>query len=102
MLMMRTFLEENGRVCSAAMTDEQREEKNRKRRESYKRKKCYPNNKENEPGLHLLEWTCQSDLVHTNYFKLSRMNLVFKLLQLVIPMLPTPAILLSYMKITLV
>jgi len=49
MLMMRTFLEENGRVCSAAMTDEQREEKNRKRRESYKRKKCYPNNKENEP-----------------------------------------------------
>jgi hypothetical protein len=25
------------------MTDEQREEKNRKRREEYKRKKCHPN-----------------------------------------------------------
>ncbi|RLN12681.1 hypothetical protein C2845_PM09G09960 [Panicum miliaceum] len=31
------------------MTAEQREEKNRKRREDYKRKKCDPNNKENDP-----------------------------------------------------
>jgi len=35
------------------MTDEQKEEKNRKRREAYKRKKCHAHNKENDPGLHL-------------------------------------------------
>ena len=34
------------------MTDEQKEEKNRKRREAYKRKKCHAH-KENDPGLHL-------------------------------------------------
>jgi hypothetical protein len=34
------------------MTDEQREEKNRK---AYKRKKCHAHNKENKPGLHMFE-----------------------------------------------
>jgi len=34
------------------MTDEQREEKNRKRREAYRRKKSYAN-KENEPGCNI-------------------------------------------------
>ena len=42
------------KVCAASMTDEQREEKNRKWREAYKRKKCHAH-KENMPGLHVLE-----------------------------------------------
>ncbi|KAG2613495.1 hypothetical protein PVAP13_4KG355000 [Panicum virgatum] len=36
------------------MTDEQREEKNRKWREAYKRKKCHAHNKENMPDSALL------------------------------------------------
>ena len=44
------------------MTDEQREEKNRKRREAYRRKKSYEN-KENEPGLTLLDPNWHFDLV---------------------------------------
>ena len=43
------------KVCAASMTDEQREEKNRKRREAYKRKKSHALNKENDPGLHIFE-----------------------------------------------
>ena len=39
------------------MTDEQREEKNRKRREAYKRKKSHALNKENDQGLHIFELT---------------------------------------------
>ena len=64
-------------VCAALMTDNQKEEKNRKRREAYqrgkvsaalltdeqreenrkayKRKKCHAHNKENKPGLHMFE-----------------------------------------------
>ncbi|XP_039843457.1 uncharacterized protein LOC120703431 isoform X5 [Panicum virgatum] len=37
------------KVCAASMTDEQREEKNRKWREAYKRKKCHAHKKENMP-----------------------------------------------------
>ena len=43
------------KVCAASMTDEQREEKNRKWREAYKRKKCHAHNKENMPGLHMFK-----------------------------------------------
>jgi len=50
------------RTRCAAMTDEQREEKNRKRREAYRRKKSYAN-KENEPGLTLLDPNWRFDLV---------------------------------------
>ena len=38
------------KISAPSMTDEQREEKNRKRREAYKRKKSHALNKENEPG----------------------------------------------------
>lgn len=81
---VRVFRRKQDRLRAAAVTNEQREEKNRKHRESYNKRKCYANDKENVPGLHLLEWTC------------------LKLLQLEIPMLPTPALFLSYLKITLV
>ncbi|XP_039850821.1 uncharacterized protein LOC120709301 isoform X2 [Panicum virgatum] len=43
---------ERQRTRCAAMTDEQREEKNRKRREAYRRKKSCAN-KENEPGCNI-------------------------------------------------
>jgi len=43
------------RVRRAAMTDEQRDEKNRKRREAYKRKKNNAN-KENEPGCNIQDF----------------------------------------------
>jgi len=46
---------ERDRARAALMTDEQKEEKNRKRREAYKRKKCHAHNKENDPGSALLE-----------------------------------------------
>lgn len=39
------------------MTDEQMEEKNRKRREAYKRKKSHALNKENDLGLHMFDLT---------------------------------------------
>ena len=42
------------KVCAPPMTDEQREEKNRKWREAYKRKKCHAH-KENMPGLHMFK-----------------------------------------------
>ncbi|RLN25526.1 hypothetical protein C2845_PM07G28250 [Panicum miliaceum] len=45
----RVLRRERDRARAAAMTDEQREEKNRKRRESYKKRKCDANNKENVP-----------------------------------------------------
>ncbi|KAG2590500.1 hypothetical protein PVAP13_5NG406300 [Panicum virgatum] len=41
------------------MTDEQREEKNRKRREAYKRKQCHAHNKEN-----LTNMVHQMNMVH--------------------------------------
>ncbi|XP_039800322.1 uncharacterized protein LOC120664982 [Panicum virgatum] len=40
---------ERDRARAALMTDEQKEEKNRKRHEAYKRKKCHAQNKENDP-----------------------------------------------------
>ena len=43
---------QRGKVSAALLTDEQREEKNRK---AYKRKKCHAHNKENKPGLHMFE-----------------------------------------------
>ena len=46
---------QRGKVSAALLTDEQREEKNRKRREAYKRKKSHALNKENDPGLHIFE-----------------------------------------------
>jgi len=49
--------EKNRKLREASMTDEQREEKNRKRREAYKRKKCQSHNKENDPGLIMIELT---------------------------------------------
>ncbi|PUZ75904.1 hypothetical protein GQ55_1G247600 [Panicum hallii var. hallii] len=51
----RDLRRERERVCYASMISEQREERNRKRREAYKRKKCDANNKENDLGLPLLE-----------------------------------------------
>ncbi|RLN42223.1 hypothetical protein C2845_PM01G14800 [Panicum miliaceum] len=45
----RRHRRERERFLSASMTDEQREEKNRKRREAYKRNKCQSQNKENDP-----------------------------------------------------
>jgi hypothetical protein len=43
------------RIRSAAMTDEQRNERNKKRREaSYKRKKDNIHNKENVPGWYII------------------------------------------------
>jgi hypothetical protein len=47
----RHLRRERDRFRAASMTDEQREEKNRKRREEYKRKKCHPNNKKNDPRI---------------------------------------------------
>ena len=49
----RHLRRERGRVRAALMTDEQREEINRKRREAYKMKKSHAQNKENDPGLNL-------------------------------------------------
>ncbi|PVH66461.1 hypothetical protein PAHAL_1G252200 [Panicum hallii] len=46
----RDLRRERERVYSASMISEQREERNRKRREAYKRKKCDANNKENDLG----------------------------------------------------
>ncbi|KAG2565437.1 hypothetical protein PVAP13_7NG040400 [Panicum virgatum] len=46
---------ERQRVRYAAMTDEQRDEKNRKWREAYKRKKNNAN-KENEPGCNIQDF----------------------------------------------
>ena len=43
--------------CERIMTDQQRAEQNRKRREAYKRKKCQSHNKENDPGLIMIELT---------------------------------------------
>ena len=45
------------KISAPSMTDEQREEKNRKRREAYKRKKSHELNKENDQGLHIFELT---------------------------------------------
>ncbi|XP_039848089.1 uncharacterized protein LOC120707280 isoform X6 [Panicum virgatum] len=42
--------EKNRKRREITITDEQREEKNRKRREAYKRKKCQSHNKENDPA----------------------------------------------------
>ena len=44
------------KISAPSMTDEQREE-NRKRREAYKRKKSHALNKENDQGLHIFELT---------------------------------------------
>ncbi|XP_039784642.1 glutamic acid-rich protein-like isoform X3 [Panicum virgatum] len=43
------------KISAPSMTDEQREEKNRKRREAYKRKKSHALNKENDPVSALLK-----------------------------------------------
>jgi len=50
---------ERDRARAALMTDEQREEKNRKRREAYKRKQCHAHNKEN-----LTNMVHQMNMVH--------------------------------------
>jgi len=55
----RRLRRERGRVRAALMTDEQREEINRKRREAYKMKKCHAQNKENDPGLNLFGLTIE-------------------------------------------
>ncbi|RLN38743.1 hypothetical protein C2845_PM01G18290 [Panicum miliaceum] len=47
-ILVHNFLSRN-RIRAVLPTDEQREEKNRKRRETYKRNKCHANNKENMP-----------------------------------------------------
>ena len=49
--------EKNRKRREITITDEQREEKKRKRREAYKRKKCQSHNKENDPGLIMIELT---------------------------------------------
>ena len=66
MLMMRVFRRERDGARAAAMTDEQREEKNRKRRESYNKRKCYANDKEKVLGLHLLEYVIEIKTVGSN------------------------------------
>ena len=43
---------ERDRARAALMTDEQREKKNMKQREAYKRKQCHVHNKEKDTGLH--------------------------------------------------
>ena len=59
---------QRGKVSAALLTDEQREEKNRKWREAYKRKKCHAHNKKNILGLHMFKLTvgllCLSHIVH--------------------------------------
>ena len=49
--------EKNRKRREITITDEQREEKKRKRREANKRKKCQSHNKENDPGLIMIELT---------------------------------------------
>jgi hypothetical protein len=49
----RHLRREQDRFRATSMTDEQREEKNRKRREEYMRKKCHSNNKENDPRMNI-------------------------------------------------
>lgn len=46
---VRVFRRKQDRLRAAAVTNEQREEKNRKHRESYNKRKCYANDKENVP-----------------------------------------------------
>jgi hypothetical protein len=56
-MMMPLRLEDNerSRIWSAAMTDEQRNERNKKRREaSYRRRKDDTHNKENVPGWYII------------------------------------------------
>ena len=55
----RRLRRERCRVRAALMTDEQREEINRKRREAYKKKKSHAQNKENDPGLNLFGLTIE-------------------------------------------
>ncbi|XP_039784638.1 glutamic acid-rich protein-like isoform X2 [Panicum virgatum] len=50
------------KISAPSMTDEQREEKNRKRREAYKRKKSHALNKENDPGSTLLKGESDKNL----------------------------------------
>ncbi|PUZ64581.1 hypothetical protein GQ55_3G154100 [Panicum hallii var. hallii] len=71
----RDLRRERERVRSASMTSEQREERNRKRQEAYKRNKCDANNKENDSdGSHRILILMALILMHPATALLSCLN----------------------------